>query len=1007
MINQDQPAHWPRLSNYRIVREIARGGMGIVYEAEQLSLGRRVALKTLAQDRDLGVNAEERFQMEARSAASLHHTNIVPVFEVGHENGSSFYAMQFIRGLGLDQVSRRISDLLDSTKKSAGHDKSTKRTQQDLLVDLIAESMLLNHPSTQPPPPETVTAIQDESSEVASRLANDDVTGWGSDALELAGSTDRDDSELSSRLDATSFREYCRKVARMGQQAAMGLAHAHERGIIHRDIKPSNLLLDVNGTVWITDFGLAKVEDLGLTQTGGVVGTLRYISPERFKGTCDVTSDVYALGITLYEMLVHRPAFESNERASLMEKIKTRPPDRLRSIDPRIPQDLSTIIEKAIEKEPTRRYQSADEMADDLERFIQNRPIKARRISPVGQVVRWAQRNRLVATLLFGLALGLVALSAVSMVAANSYRRQAIAERQRADTEATLRENEIQSRKLAENVRDYIVSSYGQARDEDGKTITVYTVLKNGLKSVPQDYADDKLTQAVLLQAIGTSFESLSEYPEAINALELALSLYEELLEESDRRTIDAMTSLVDVYVSNQQGKEAIELAERAWKLTLANHAEDEEYCLSAENNLGSAYFANGEDAKAAPIFESVLSRMRKLFGSEDENTLDAMFNLIQTYHWLSRTEEEIRLSNEFYDISLNLFEPNSLEIAKAKEVKADAIHRDESLDPDARIVEETRFRQEAHQIYLTQLGENHSRTIDSLMQLAKLSLEQGEIEQALDLYRQHYDLCRNKYGEKHRATVAAATGLAAALAKAGDELEAIQWLEKALEIGREIDGEADPNLLNTKQGLAWYVYQNGDRERGLNLYLDIFEHGFASTGFQTSRVKSALQHAVMIQQELGQQQAALESAQRFHELVSGEVDAPGYLQVGANAALAVAHYDLGDYEAALPLADAAINVPLLGQGFPRGVVRAKTIKGLILIRAGGPEAIEGERLLNEGFAEFERELPNLERMTQWMVPRVCERAIAVYQQLEDEQQVDQWTEKLAKIESRLNADKD
>ena len=138
------------------------------------------------------------------------------------------------------------------------------------------------------------------------------------------------------------------------------------RGIVHRDIKPSNLLLDTAGVVWITDFGLAKADDDGLTATGDILGTLRYMAPERFRGEGDARADVYALGLTLYELLTLRPAFDSPDRLQLIEQIKTEEPPRPRPLDSRIPRDLETIVLKAIDKDPDRRYPSADAMAEDL-----------------------------------------------------------------------------------------------------------------------------------------------------------------------------------------------------------------------------------------------------------------------------------------------------------------------------------------------------------------------------------------------------------------------------------------------------------------------------------------------------------------------------------------------------------------------------------------------------------------------------------------------------------------
>ncbi len=199
-----------------------------------------------------------------------------------------------------------------------------------------------------------------------------------------------DDSELGEQ----SGSNYFRSVARVGVQVAEALAYAHQQGIVHRDIKPSNLLLDTQGTVWITDFGLAKAEGTAeLTGPGDLLGTLRYMAPERFQGRADPRSDVFSLGLTLYEMATLRPAFAAAGRAQLIERMLHTEPPRPRQLDGQVPRDLETIILKAIAKEPGRRYQTASELAEDLQRFLADRPIKARRSTATEQFGRWCRRN--------------------------------------------------------------------------------------------------------------------------------------------------------------------------------------------------------------------------------------------------------------------------------------------------------------------------------------------------------------------------------------------------------------------------------------------------------------------------------------------------------------------------------------------------------------------------------------------------------------------------------------
>ena len=218
---------------------------------------------------------------------------------------------------------------------------------------------------------------------------------------------------------------YFRSVARLGMQAAEALAYAHGHGVVHRDIKPANLLLDLQGTIWVTDFGLAKAEGTDeLTSPGDVVGTLRYMAPERFQGKADARSDIYSLGLTLYEMLTLEPAFTASHRVQLIHAILHDEPARPRKLDPQIPRDLETIVLKAIAKNPSDRFANAGEMAAELGRFVEGRPIRSRRVSMPERVWRWSRRNPAVA-LLSLLAAALTTVLAIgSAAAAWKFREQ-------------------------------------------------------------------------------------------------------------------------------------------------------------------------------------------------------------------------------------------------------------------------------------------------------------------------------------------------------------------------------------------------------------------------------------------------------------------------------------------------------------------------------------------------------------------------------------------------------
>ena len=215
-------------------------------------------------------------------------------------------------------------------------------------------------------------------------------------------------------------------MAGLGRQAALALEHAHQAGIVHRDVKPGNLLLDLRGQLWVTDFGLAQVTgDVGLTITGEMLGTLRYASPEQVlarRGIVDHRSDVYSLGATLYELLTLRPPFDGRDRNALIRQIADDEPASPRSLEPSIPAELETIVLKSLRKEPADRYATAQEMADDLQRFLDGRPILARRPTPPERLRAWSRRHPCDRRVRRGGAL--ILLSAASLVSTAVVRRE-------------------------------------------------------------------------------------------------------------------------------------------------------------------------------------------------------------------------------------------------------------------------------------------------------------------------------------------------------------------------------------------------------------------------------------------------------------------------------------------------------------------------------------------------------------------------------------------------------
>ena len=496
LLNPEQP-----LGDFRLVREIGRGGMGIVYEAVQLSLGRRVALKVLPFAATLDPRQLQRFKTEAQAAAQLHHGHIVPVFFVGSERNVHFYAMQYIEGQTLAAL---IADLHHQSPKFMGPMGRMRPISPIEVSDFSKESM-----------------------------------GPGAATIASQHSTDS--------------RAFFRTVAQLGVQAAEALEHAHQMGIIHRDVKPANLLLDQRGCLWITDFGLARVQtDAGATITGDIVGTVRYMSPEQALGKplIDQRTDVYSLGATLYELLTLTPVFDGRNRQDFLRQIVECEPPSPRSYNPAIVADLETIVLKALAKAPEERYATAQELADDLRRFLEDKPIQARRPSLMEKASKWSRRHRaLVGAAVVLLAVAVVGLSVSTIVIAREQTKTQLAlsnleleqkRREQAfdalaiEQERTKKERDRAAKNL-QNARR-VLAYFTQVTEEDLKGKPGVAAIRLKLleqviafyKAFIDDYRDDPDTSAELAEiceSLAPLLNDLGAKADAVAMLELSRRL--------------------------------------------------------------------------------------------------------------------------------------------------------------------------------------------------------------------------------------------------------------------------------------------------------------------------------------------------------------------------------------------------------------------------------------------------------------------------------------------------
>jgi eukaryotic-like serine/threonine-protein kinase len=439
------------IGDYRLLREIGRGGMGVVYEAEQLSLGRRVAVKVLPFAAALDAKHLQRFRNEAQAAAHLHHSNIVPVYAVGCERGVHFYAMQLIDGRTLSSVIRELRALEGR--------RDVKTWPSDAGI----------------PSPNFAPVAEDP------QQPSDATTS----------------SMASNRLNRS--REFFRTAARLALQAAQALEHAHQMGVVHRDVKPGNLLIDHRGHLWVTDFGLARLPfDVSLTMTGDMLGTLRYMSPEQALGKrmiVDHRTDVYSLGATLYEMITLEYAVPGVDRQEVLQSLANDEPIPPRQHDKHIPVELETIVLKALSKLPSERYSTCADFADDLERFLSDRPILARPPTMIDRLAKWARRHR---TFVGASAVFIVLLTAGLGVST------AIIAREHMKTAAAL-ESEKKHAKAAAEATTSAESRFQQAR----KVVDLLTQV--GEEELADSPRNRELRRKILETALGYYEEFLRE----------------------------------------------------------------------------------------------------------------------------------------------------------------------------------------------------------------------------------------------------------------------------------------------------------------------------------------------------------------------------------------------------------------------------------------------------------------------------------------------------------------
>ena len=661
----DEPraeASRPEIANYQIIRELGRGGMGVVYEAQQLHPKRRVALKVMRGAWAADEYRVKLFQREVHTLARLKHANIASIYDAGRTaGGDDYFAMELVQGATLSQF-----------------------------------------------------------------------LGAGGQA------GPRTSSAIVERLHL--FLQLCDAIN-----------YAHQRGVIHRDLKPSNILVtegqDGSGTgstsahgpqIKVLDFGLARITDADVAmttitpETGRIKGTLGYMSPEQASGNVgevDLRSDVYSLGVVLYEALTGRLPHDLR-RCSMGEAIRNIcevSPPKPSTINRAASGDLETIVLTAVEKEPGRRYQSAAALAEDVRRYLGREPILARPPSVMYQFRKLVARHKLGFAAAAAVAMSIVVGFVVSTVLYVQAQRS--------------REAEHEQRAIAETVSGFVTDMLSSVdpRKTQGKDIGLLRdVLDAASRRVGEEFAEQPRAQASLDQTIGLAYQSLGLYAQSDPHLTRALELYRASYGPEHKLTLASANNLANLRLDQGQLEEARRLHETALESRRRVLGDDHPDTMMSMNNLGDLLGALERIDESEAILSEGLERRRRVLGAEHPDTLVTMNNLSNVYHKQGRYADAEPLTRETLELQRKV------------------------------------------------LGEDHPDTLISLNDLALCLSRQSKHEEAEALYRRAVDGFRRVLGDAHMDTLIARHNHAGALRALGRLDEACQAFENLVTVSVE-----------------------------------------------------------------------------------------------------------------------------------------------------------------------------------------------------------------------------
>jgi len=583
-------------------------------------------------------------------------------------------------------------------------------------------------------------------------------------------------------------------------QICEAVEHAHQRGIIHRDLKPGNILVEESGQPKILDFGLARVTDGDMqatrqTDMGQLLGTLAYMSPEQVTAdplALDTRSDVYALGVILYELLAGRLPYELSRHVyEVVRTIQQVDPKPLSSINRAYRGDIETIAARALEKDKTRRYGSAAELAADIRRYLEDRPIAAKPASTSYQLRKFARRNKVLVTGTFAVFLTLIVGVVVSTWQAVRARRAEVrAQAETATAQAVV--DFLQNDLLAQ------ASANKQAgpKTKPDPDLKVRTALDRAAERIEGKFAKQPEVEAEIRQTIGQTYYDLGLYPEGRKQLEQALTLRRRVLGPDNPKTIETMLSLGLTALLQDKYAEAEEIDNRALEISRRVLGPENPVTLKCTSAVVNLYLAQHKAAQTEALAKQALEISRRVLGPEHPDTLYAAGNLAASYAGQGKYAQDAALLAPVLEISRRVLGPEHPEtldymrglsyayVMQGKEALADEMD------------------QQLLQILRRDLGPEHPVTLTALYNVTAGELREGKNAEAEELARDALEIKRRIFGPEDRRTLNSMRQLAEAYQGQGRYAEAEELDAKVLEIGRRLQGPED-RTLDTMDDLA------------------------------------------------------------------------------------------------------------------------------------------------------------------------------------------------------------